>query len=151
MAPCLSPLTVFSQAKGHCQRRTAKPIRPSATRHEGDGDQLELVTLALSLSLEWPCCRKRREAQLPVQVPVPVPVPVPVRVPVRTPSGSTCANALPQTVCQRCREVEVYITERGKGHSLSLHKRLLSRKGGDHAKRGARERLLEMQAMFRSE
>ena len=48
-------------------------------------------------------------------MPVQVPVPVPVRVPMRTPSGSTCANALPQTVCQRCREVEVYITEKGKG------------------------------------
>ena len=70
---------------------------------------LNLSLLQLSLSLEWLCCRKRREAQLPVQVPVPVPV----RVPVRTPSGSTCANALPQPVCQRCREVEVYITEKG--------------------------------------
>ena len=39
MAPCLSPLTVFSQAK-------EQSIRPSATRHEGDGDQLELVALA---------------------------------------------------------------------------------------------------------
>ena len=79
------------------------------------GINLNVSFLQLSLSLEWPCCRKRREAQLPVQVPVPVPVPVRVRVPVRTPSGSTCANALPQTVCQRCREPEVYITEKGKG------------------------------------
>ena len=76
---------------------------------------LNVSFLQLSLSLEWPCCRKRHEAQLPVQVPVPVPVPVPVRVPMRTPNGSTCANAVPQTVCQRCREPEVYITEKGKG------------------------------------
>ena len=74
-----------------------------------------LSLLQLSLLLEWPCCRKRREAQLPVQVPVPVPVRVPRPVPSVRPSGSTCANALPQTVCQRCREVEVYITETGKG------------------------------------
>ena len=116
---------------------------------------LNLSLLQLSLSLEWPCCRKRREAQLPVQVPVPVPVPVPVRVPGPVssdrPSGSTCANALPQAVCQRCREVEVYITEKGQGQSLSLRKRLFSRKGGDHAMAGAPERLLEMQEVFRSE
>ena len=76
---------------------------------------LNLSLLQLSLSLEWPCCRKRREAQMPVQVPVPVPVRVPGPVSSDRPSGSTCANALPQTVCQRCREVEVYITEKGKG------------------------------------
>ena len=108
---------------------------------------LNLSLFQLSLSLEWLCCRKRREAQLPVQVPVPVPVRVPGPVSSDRPSGSTCANALPQTVCQRCREVEVYITEKGNGQSLSLRERLFSRKGGDHAMRGARERLLEMQAM----
>ena len=82
---------------------------------------LNFSLLQLSLSLEWPSGRKRREAQLPVQVPVPVPVRVPGPVSSDRPSGSTCANALPQTVCQRCREVEVYITEKGKGtryHSI---------------------------------
>ena len=77
---------------------------------------LNLSLLQLSLSLEWPCCRKRREAQMPVQVPVPVPVRVPGPVASDRPRGSTCANALPQTVCQRCREVKVYITEKGKGN-----------------------------------
>ena len=76
---------------------------------------LNLSLLQLSLSLEWPCCRKRREAPMPVQVPVPVPVLVPVPVSSDPSSGSTCASALPQTVCQRCREVEVYITVKGKG------------------------------------
>ena len=70
---------------------------------------LNLSFLQLSLSLEWPCCRKRREAPVPVQVPVPVPVSSDPS------SGSACASALPQTVCQRCREVEVYITVKGKG------------------------------------
>ena len=77
---------------------------------------LNLSLLQLSLSLEWQCCRKRREAQMPVQVPVPVPVRVPGPVSSDRPSGSTCANALPQTVGQRCREVKVYITEKGKGN-----------------------------------
>ena len=77
---------------------------------------LNLSVLQLSLSLEWPCCRKRRGAPMPVQVPVPVPVRVPVPVSSDPSSGSTCASALPQTVCQRCREVEVvYITVKGKG------------------------------------
>ena len=77
---------------------------------------LNLSLLQLSLTLEWPCCRKRREAQMPVQVPAPVPVRVPGPVSSDRPSGSTCANALPQTVGQRCREVKVYITEKGKGN-----------------------------------
>ena len=89
---------------------------------------LNLSLFQLSLSLEWLCCRKRREAQLPVQVPVPVPVRVPGPVSSDRPSGSTCANALPQTVCQRCREVEVYITEKGKGN------RYHSVKGCSHAR-----------------
>ena len=77
---------------------------------------LNLSLLQLSLSLEWPCCRKRREAQMPMQVPVPVPVRVPGPVSSDRPSGSTCASALPPTVCQRCREVELYITVKGKGN-----------------------------------
>ena len=89
---------------------------------------LNLSLLQLSLSLEWPCCRKRREAQLPVQVPAPVPVRVPGPVSSGRPSGSTCANALPQTVCQRCRETEVCITEKGKDS------RYHSIKGCSHAR-----------------
>ena len=76
---------------------------------------LNLSLLQLSLSLEWPCCPKRREAPMPVQVPVPVPVRVPGPVSSDRPSGSTCARALPRTVCQGCREVDVYITVKGKG------------------------------------
>ena len=107
---------------------------------------LNLSLLQLSLSLGWPCCHKRREAQLPVQVPVPLPVRVPGPVSSDRPSGSTCANALPQTVCQLCREVEVYITEKGKG--IRYH----SVQGCSHAMVAitpceARARLLEMQAM----
>ena len=82
---------------------------------------LNLSLLQLSRSLEWPCCRKRREAQMPVQVPAPVPVRVPGPVSSDRPSGSTGANALPKTVCQRCREVDLYTPEKGKGtryHSI---------------------------------
>ena len=89
---------------------------------------LNLSVLQLSLSLEWQRCRKRREAPLPVQVPVPVPVLGPVPVSSGPSRSSIRASALPQPVCQRRREVEVYITEKGKGS------RYHSVKGCSHAR-----------------
>ena len=116
MAPFLSPLTVSLRQSNTVAVAWQSPFGLPPPAMKVMEFNLNLSLLQLSLSLEWPCCRKRREAQMPVQVPVPVPVRVPGPVSSDPSNGSTCASALPQTVCQRCREVEVYITVKGKGN-----------------------------------